>query len=447
MKKMRWCFTLIIFLICTVVSAQGSDNYEGGLRIQLNEDGSKYVRLIMLHQFRVRSLENNPGTVDSSGNPDDESFDIALRRSRFFLYSQLSDKFLIFTQFGINNQAFNDSDRKPQLFIHDAWTEYAVLPQQEDKDFSLYLGAGLHYWNGISRMSNTSVLNFLAMDLPLFNFPNFEQTDQFARQFGIYAKGKLGKFDYRFHLNKPFIEDQRDNATETRAFTVPSDKVSLGGYIDYAFFEKEANTLPYKTGTYLGTKKVFNLGAGFYHHADASGILNSDGTIERENQTVFAVDAFYDSPIGQKDMALTTYAGFYTYDYGTNFYRSAGFINTGIAPEGGFDGTPSIDGFGNAAPLLGTGQIYYLQSGLLLPSFSEKDKVRWQPYGTISVKDLDFLDETVVHWDAGINCLINAHHAKLTLNYASRPLMVNTNGRNVQDGRRWEINLQAQIYL
>jgi hypothetical protein len=39
---------------------------------------------------------------------------------------------------------------------------------------------------------------------------------------------------------------------------------SKAGYVEYQFFDKEANFLPYKVGTYLGTKKMFNIGAGFY---------------------------------------------------------------------------------------------------------------------------------------------------------------------------------------
>jgi hypothetical protein len=33
---------------------------------------------------------------------------------------------------------------------------------------------------------------------------NIELTDQFARQFGIYMQGQIGKLDYRIALNKPF---------------------------------------------------------------------------------------------------------------------------------------------------------------------------------------------------------------------------------------------------
>ena len=58
------------------------------------------------------------------------------------------------------------------------------------------MGAGLHYWNGVSRLSSQSTLNFMTLDAPIFNWTNIEATDQFARQFGIYAKGQLDRLDY-----------------------------------------------------------------------------------------------------------------------------------------------------------------------------------------------------------------------------------------------------------
>ena len=43
------------------------------------------------------------------------------------------------------------------------------------------------------------------MDLPLTNFPTIENTDQFARWLGIYAKGRVGKFDYRVAMDDAFL--------------------------------------------------------------------------------------------------------------------------------------------------------------------------------------------------------------------------------------------------
>jgi hypothetical protein len=43
----------------------------------------------------------------------------------------------------------------------------------------------------------------------------------------------------------------------------------------YQFFDQEDNLLPYTTGSYLGKKKIVNLGAGFIYQPDAMWNLNA----------------------------------------------------------------------------------------------------------------------------------------------------------------------------
>ncbi|MFN3876037.1 MAG: porin, partial [Flavobacteriales bacterium] len=38
---------------------------------------------------------------------------------------------------------------------------------------------------------------------------------------------------------------------------------AYAGYLMWQFLEQESNVLPFTVGTYVGTKKVFNIGAGF----------------------------------------------------------------------------------------------------------------------------------------------------------------------------------------
>jgi hypothetical protein len=51
---------------------------------------------------------------------------------------------------------------KPGLFFHDAWNEYAVVLPEKDKKFSMSLGAGLHNYMGLSRltMASTQLSNY-----------------------------------------------------------------------------------------------------------------------------------------------------------------------------------------------------------------------------------------------------------------------------------------------
>lgn len=253
---------------------QAVDHSYKPIVLRLNEDGTKYLRLILWHQIWGQVIENNPGTTNLTGQPAAQSFDIGLRRSRMMAIARVSPRFLILTHLGINNPTFvngganGTGNKKPGLFIHDAWTGYVVVNEK------LYLGAGLHYWNGISGLTNSSTLNMMTLDASIFNWPNIDLTDQFARQYCIYAKGKLGKFDYRMALNKPFAVGNAP--VESRSTNRLNDQLALQGYFNCQFLAQESNQLPFMVGTYLGTKEIFNIGLGFHHCPKATVSLQND---------------------------------------------------------------------------------------------------------------------------------------------------------------------------
>jgi hypothetical protein len=462
MQTTKFCLYSFLFLLLSGTAfSQTKDLYDGGMNIRLGDNDNKQIRFVLLQQYQARIIENNPGTTDANGQLADHSFDIGARRIRATVSSQISSRFLVHIQFGINNQSFVNGGapglgpKKPQMFIHDAWTQYAILPEKDDdtgewNPFSVSMGMGLHFWNGISRMSSASIVSFLTVDLPVFNFPNIEHTDQFARQYGIYAKGKAGRFDYRFHLNNPFVNGSLNNVGNERAINVPSEKLATGGYIAYEFMDREAHKTPYMASTYIGKKKVFNLGAGFYHQPEASGILDGQGNLDRQNHTAWAVDAFLDYPLGANNVALTMYSVLYNYDYGTDYYRSVGIMNLAggqaVAPAN-FEGNVSIDGFGNAEPLLGTGSIWMSQAGILLPVTVGKRLGRFQLFGRTELKNLDYLDESAFNQDFGINWFIERHHARITLQYGKRQVFTEQNNRFISNITRGQWTLQSQIYL
>lgn len=436
------------------------------LVLSLNDDGSKYIRFLIWNQMWMRSTENNPGTLGVDGRPQKRSADIGIRRARFLAYAQVSPRFMILTHFGINNQTFTGggvpgggatgnpgnipvtvnpetgtgtangmSAKKPQLFFHDIWTEFKITDE-------LYIGSGLHYWNGISRMSSHSTLSFMAVDAPIFNWPLIELTDQFARQFGIYAKGQVAKWDYRISLNKPFsigAGGTFDNNRERPiAANVVNDNWATQGYIAYQFLEKENNKLPFFVGSYLGTKKIFNIGGGWHHHADATSSRSSDGTVNYHDITLLGLDAFLDIPINPASgTALTSYAVFYNYNFGPNYLRNIGIMNVG------FGAGTSQNGPGNAQPTVGTGNIFYSQTGFLLPKTLLGDHGRLQPFGAFTYKDFDYFDESTLQYDLGINYYLNGHQAKITLQYSTRPVFENfTKSRSAS-----EFILQTHLFL
>jgi hypothetical protein len=436
------------------------------LLLNLSDDGNKYIRFLFWNQMWTRFTENNPGTLGVDGLPRNHSSDIGIRRARVLAYAQISPKFLFVTHFGINNQTFTGggvpgggatgnpgnlpvtinpesgqgsaigaSAKKPQLFFHDIWTEFMVTKE-------LHVGAGLHYWNGISRLSSQSTLNFLPVDAPIFNWPLIELTDQFARQFGVYAKGQVGKWDYRFALNKPFSVGAGGGFDEiTRrpvAANIVNDNWATQGYIAYQFLEKENNKLPFFVGSYLGTKKVFNIGGGWHHHPEATSSGNANGENIRHDIGLWSLDSFLDLPINpSKGTALTAYAVYYWYDFGPNYLRNVGIMNIGQSP-GTFQ-----NGSGNAQPTIGTGNIFYLQTGYLLPKNLLKDKGRLQPFGTVTHKNFEYFQEASWQYDLGMNYLLNGHQAKITLQYSNRPLYQNF----LRNGSAGEFILQTHIFL
>jgi len=432
-------FASVVFFLSLLpeVNAQGITEYNSGLRVNIDNDTTKYFRLLTWHQVWLRFNDNNAGST-RQGVPVDQTADIGLRRSRFMIYAQMNDRLLVMTHFGINNQnAFSGGidgtdGKKPQIFMHDAWVEYAIIKK------AFHLGGGLHYWNGVSRMTSASTLNFLTMDAPIFNWPTLERTDQFARMLGLYAKGMLGRLEYRLAVNDPFkvagmpqVNIADYNKTNVRK--------AITGYFSYNFLDKEEYVVPFYVGTYLGSKRVFNIGAGFLQNREAMRSINSMGDTLLHRMTHLAFDVFLDMPLGEnKRTAITAYGVFYNYEFGPNYVRYGGVMNSA-------DGGGPLRG--NAIPLLGTGQILYFQTGFLLPK--SKLNTRLQPYLGYShawlegVRNIDNEIVPVQVLDFGLNYYLTGHHAKLSLNYRNRPDFNNI--ENVV--YRPEITLQLMAYL
>ncbi len=457
--------------------------YGAGMKVNISPDGSKYLRFITWHQIWTRYTENNTGTLRAPGKPQSDQIDFALRRSRLIVLSQLNPRFMIYTHIGINNQtavsggvAPTTDGKKPQVFVHEAVVEYKINKY-------LSLGGGLHYQNGLSRMTRSSTLNYLTLDAPLTNWPTIEAIDQFARGIGAYAKGRVGKLDYAFSVNESFLTNQTPTGAGTplglgTTTGTGAARVNTGnnvaqynpqgtdhvyqGYLSYELFDQESNLLPFNVGSYLGTKRVLNFGGGFFYNADGmysrpvSSELNaatidaattagqgSLNTIETNKHDIglWALDVFYDTPINKESgTAFTFYGVYYNYDMGPNHVRFIGASNPGWG---------AVATRGNAVPHSGTGDIGYAQAGFLLPKNLLGPKVRVQPYVSHllgSYKGLRTSDGEVKGvniFDAGANFYLDGHNAKFTLNYRARPDFTNVN--DVQ--YRPEITLQTQVFL
>ncbi len=411
-------------------------------RIEMGEE--RYLRLFFWSQFWARFNENNPGSV-VRGEVERNTFDVGLRRVRFIAFGQVAPRVRALLHLGIDNQSTvsggfgsGQEPKKPQVFIHGVWGEYRVLGE------SLYVGAGLHFWNGPTRLSSASTLSFLGLDAPIFNWPTVEKTDQFSRTLGVYAKGRLfERLDYRLSLSQPFVTT--GNPAEGRAdFNPEADTFIAQGYFKYDFLEVESNVMPYFAGTYLGRKRVLNVGVGGYFSPDAMAFLEG-GEPREADALLLSVDGFADLPVGGGGAAVTAYASLSHYDLGPNYVRNIGILNpsTGLATEG----PTSFNGPGNAVPLIGTGWLFFAQAGYLLPDVPGLVG-RLQPYVSFSALSFERLADAVLLPDVGLNWYLAGHHARLTLNYRSRPVFQSMDGNAPEvTQRKSEVTLQGQVFF
>lgn len=449
MKKIF--FTLQFFAVLTSYAQKNSE--KDALKYSLNEDGSHYFQVSFLNQTWIRYNQSNSGTlVEGKNSP--ETFDIGLRRTRIQLFGQITDKVFIYFQFGQNNfnTQFNSaSNRKLAPFFHDAVCEYKVSEGNQ-----LKLGGGLTIVNGLSRFSQPSIGTIMTMDVPVFAQATVDQTDQFSRKLSIYARGQIKKLDYRFVWSDPFpitsfggtlpvLSDQSN-------FAQLGHHLQTQGYLMYQFLDEEAHTTPYMTGTYLGKKKVFNIGAGAILQKDAMWRKEtaSTDTLYQDMQ-LMAIECFLDMPLNEaKETAISAYMGYFITNYGKDYLRYNGIMN----PANGSNLTSlnSITGqgnnFGNALPMFGTGSVIYSQLGFLLPKHFLNDKGKWMPYLSATLAKYDRLGGLMTNtYNAGINYFIYGHKSKLTLEFQNRPTYKVENAVVKNDRRKNSITLQYQIFF
>lgn len=433
-------------LISVSGHAQLPKKVKDGIKLYLDpQDSARYIQLNMVAQIWARHTENNPYTL-VTGTPENNTTDFSIRRIRFVLSGSLSKRVNFFVQFGQNNLNYLSS-RKAGSFFHDVTADYAVVPTK----FSL--GAGLNGWNGPSRFSNTSVGSILTLDPPIYQEVTNDSYDQFVRRLGIYAKGKLGKLDYRLSVGKPFvIQTTSGSGTEpinvNAAFsTLPPDLV-YQGYLMYQFLDQESNFGPGTTGSYLGKKRVFNIGAGFDYQRNATFRYGSSTTQDTIKQAMklFAVDLFYDAPLNTATgTAISVYSCFSSYDYGTNFIRVGGPDNPASSSSKTSNPFEQAN-FGNAYPYLGTGKVLYLQAAYKFRNELLGNSGTLQPYFDVQHANYDRLAEPMYVYDIGINWLIHGNNSKITLNYQNRPFFApNSGGSLVQAQRLSEWVVQYHI--
>jgi hypothetical protein len=427
------CASLFLILILSVgLSAQEKPPVPkkeiDELRLKLNDDGSHYLKLTMLGQLWVRYNQNNPGTTvlkESAAN----SFDIGIRRIRFQFFGQLSDHSFFYLHFGQDNFSYLSS-RKFTPFIQDAIGEYKIKKGNE----GLIIGGGLTILSGLSRFSQPQLINIMSMDVPIFVFPTFDITDQAGRKLSLYARGQLGKFDYRVVLSNPFpVNTSGTTLPPLSANGYPlstnADFVQQGSHIQYQglltwnFFDNEPHVTPFMPGTYYSRKKVLNLEVGFITQKKATWSSTDGGqTADYHSLNCWSGAAFYDAALNkEKGTALNAYAGYFSTKYGPGYLRYTGVMNPSDGPPPSATHFPGSQG--NAFPMYGTGHVIYSQVGYLMrKDLLGKDNGTLMPYATLQTAKYDRLDKQMTVFNLGINWFLKNNQSKLTFDYQRRPV-------------------------
>lgn len=425
---------ILLFIVLNTISVLAQEKPFNVVNI--SPDGSKYIKFGMNLQIWGRYSELNPGSKVGTTEVD-ETYDIVIRRLRLQAMGMITDNIFFHLQLGQNNINFtqNNGPSNAPLSVMDALGEYHFSNK-------LHIGGGLTAWGaGTTRYSANSSSSQLTLDTPMYQqFSNTSSTFG-NRNLSIYAKGYLGKFNYRVAITNPY-RNTTNNLGLDSSISTETPRAQYSGILTYAFLDKESIEDAYHKGTYLGTKKVFNVALGYMTQANAMWHLTPDATIAYDDMKVLGFDVFYDSPISKKGDAITAYAAFNNNNYGKNYIQS---VNT---PNPAIGDNTLINGSGAGFLGVGTGNIYYAQFGYLFAkSENANRKGRFQPYAATQIADLEALNTPMTMYELGVNYYTTGTFGpKFSLNYQNRAIYDKTlTGQYKQSDRLAMVVLQCQV--
>lgn len=418
------------------VEAQKKNDFNNPpLTHYLNDEHTRYISFSGYAELWARYTQLNPGSLINN-QAESEVSDLSLRRVRVKMTYKPTEKLMFVLQGGTTNVNVNAKGSN-YFDLLDAYAEYSF----SDK---IAIGAGRSTWRGLSRFT-TGPLNTLLYDLPAYATSNAGATDYTVRELGAYIKGQLGKFDYRLVVADPYTMATSDPKPNVATFSKNAPSKDFSGYFRYAFLDKENISTPFNSGTYVGKKSVLSLGAGFDYIHNAMWHQDINKSTINDDMKNFAVDLFYDAPLNKdKGTSISAYAMAMHNDYGPNYVRYVGTNN----PATSVDVTQaSLNGAGNAMPVIGTGNTYYMQVGGTLPYFNkDKKDLQLQPAVGVQLSNLEGLKDNALVYDAGISLLLNGMSSRLTFDAQNRPIYTNDDHNNgIVSDRKWQFVLKYRI--
>lgn len=433
--QMGLCGAMLVAANANLQAQKKNDFGNPSLTHYFNDAKTRYIGLSGYAELWARYTQLNPGSLVNSEQRDNVS-DLSLRRVRVKMTYQPTEKLLFVLQGGSTNTNVI-SKSNPGFELLDAYGEYKF------NDYIAF-GAGRSTWRGLSRFT-TGPLNTLQFDLPPYATSNTGITDEVVREFSAYIKGKIGRLDYRLVLADPYTNVTADPKYNVAVFSKNAPNKNFSGYFKYDFLDKESNNSPFNSGTYIGNKKVLALGAGFDYMHNAMWHKDENNSVINDNMKALAADIFYDVPINHNNgTSISAYGMAMHNDYGPNYVRYVGTNN----PASGVNASQaSLNGAGNAMPIVGTGNTYFLQVGGTLPYFNKsKNTMQLQPAASIMVNDLDGLKDKSIVYDAGISLLFNGMSSRLTFDAQNRPIYTaDAANAAVATDRKWQFVLKYRI--
>jgi len=433
---MKKAITLVFLYFMHALGLLQAQNRE--LRFNLDDSKEHYLKFTAVNQVWVRYTQHNPGST-VYGDPVKNTADLGIRRLRFQAFGQLTDRLFFYTQFGQNNLTYMQT-RFTGAFFHDVVAEYTLSKEK------LSMGGGLTGWSGLGRYASPAVGSILSLDVPLYMQATNSTTDQFLRKLSVYTKGKIGKIDYRMAVSHPMtvqgsgLTDAYKLDSVAASFSPLYPKMQYQGYFQYQFLDQEGDVTPYTNGTYLGSKRIFNLGAGIIQQAKAMQWLQHGDTL-LQDMRLMNVDVFAELPVaGKPGAAITFYGALSRYNMGHKHLRMVGVMNPA-------NGNSLVTGAaGNAFPMICTGTIAYAQLAYLLPKLSNTSAAKLQVFGTCQHAKFEALQKSMTMYELGLNYYIHGTVLnKLSLEYQSRPVYTKSGSNYAADGRKGMVVLQFQV--
>ncbi len=431
MKSKNLIIKVLVYELSNLIT---QDQILKDRKLKLIKNSSKYIKFEIFSQIWLKNQNLNPRSTVLKCVKNNSS-NIGIKRYQIQFMDQRTDRVFIHSQICENNI---NGDRKFVFFVYEDLGEYKLVKNK------INLSGGLTAGSRLLRFTAPSDSGVLGVNAPLYQQLTNDLTYKFVRKSFVYAKEKLGKLDYRIVISDP-MAFQKSSAYScilkpiSNFSSIPPTK-QLNKYFQYQLKDQESNLTPYMTGTYLGKKKVFYVGAGLVYQKTAIWyIAENIKDAVSTNMLQLAADVFYDAPIGKDGKAISIYRNATHFDFGPNYTRNLAVMN----PANGTTNTNLLHGSGDGFTAYGTGNLLYTQIGI-----KSKDyligKASILPYASVQHTVYERLKTPMNFFNLGINILLAGHTSKLTEVYQNRPL---DNIDRVQTDRRGAGIIQYQTFF